>query len=199
MEQKQQCNYKIAFFIVLISSCLGYFVDQLLNINNYSFLISFFLPIIMVCAYYDYIVKSSEIIHSKWKHKLFTFIVFLFMIMSVYVLIEYLLNIIFFHIQNSNKYFLVISATTILISTFGDKILDKTYKCIGLTNALNHKELFFSQNDIKMFIYFIYFIFIVVANYGIKNEITQLCINTFATYVAFERFWKFWQERQKKG
>ena len=49
-----------------------------------------------------------------------------------------------------------------------------------------------------MLIYLSYLVLIFATNYGLKSETTQLWINTFATYVAFERFWKFWQEQNKK-
>lgn len=85
-----------------------------------------------------------------------------------------------------------------LVLTFGDNLLFWLFKIFGLSQALEGKEHFFNQDMTKMLIYFSYLVLIFVTNCGIKSESTQLWVNTFATFVAFERLQKHWKEQKKK-
>jgi hypothetical protein len=209
MQNKNEAtNWKALLLIGLPSAGLGWFVDQLLKFNDDTFLISWGLPAIMIFLYHDYLIidlntdgvlKPKETDDTdKWRHKIFTLIVFIFITRLIFGLIALILGITLYDIKIDNNLFAAISFTTILVSIFGDKILFWWFKTGGLLRALDSKENFFGQNNVKMLIYLSYLILIFTTNYGLKSDLTQLWINTFATYVAFERFWKFWQDQTKK-
>lgn len=205
MKQKKQYNWKAILLILIPSAGLGWFIDLLLKFNNYTFIISGLLPAIMGLIYHDYLgidLNTSNFVkpkNDKWRHQLFSFIIFIFIARSIFGIIALFLGISLLDIKNDKNLFIAISTTTILVSIFGDKVLYFLFKSGGLINALENKEKFFNQNNVKMFIYLGYFTLILATNYGVKSETTQLWINTFATYVAFERFWKFWQDQNKKA
>lgn len=206
--KNEQTNWKALLLIGIPSFALGWFIDQLVKFNDYTFLISGGLPAIMVILYYDYLVIDLNADGAikpkvmdktdKWRHKIFTLIVFLFITRLIFGLISLILGISLYGIKIDNNLFAAISLTTIIVSIFGDKILFWWFKSGGLLRALDSKENFFNQNNVKMLIYLSYLVLIFATNYGLKSETTQLWINTFATYVAFERFWKFWQDQTKK-
>lgn len=204
----EQINWKTGIYIASPSLGLGIFVDLLLNYNDYSFLISGLLPIIMVSLYRDYIVinpitfgniKSLETDRSsKRRHKAFTLIVFIFITRTIFGIIALFLGIKLNSIQIDSRLFIAITLTTILISIFGDKMLYWWFKAGGLGSALENKEKFFNQNDVKILIYLGYFIFLFMVNCGFESKSFKFLIGVFATYVAFERLWKYWQEQKKK-
>lgn len=207
-KQAEQTNWKALGLIGIASVNLGWFADQLLKFDNNSFFISSYLPPVMIVLYSDYIIldfnpyqfiKTEVNNFDKWRHKIFTFIVFIFIASLIFRIISLVLGIRLFDIQIEDKrLYIAISFTTILITTLADKILHWLFNKFGLLKALESKGAFFSQNTTKMLIYVTYLIVIIITNCGIKPEWIQIWINTFATYVAFERFWKFWQDQTKK-
>lgn len=204
--KNEQYNVNGLALIGISSAGLGWFIDQLLKFNDNSFLISYLLPIIMIGLYWDYLIidlntsgnlkpKSSD----KWKHKIFTFIVFLFISRFFFGITALFLGMPLFNIKIDGSLFLSITLTTIVVSIFGDKILYYWFKVGRFESALEYKEDFFNQSDVRLFIYFSYFVFLLILNYGFKEMPILFWVGVFATYIAFERFWKHLEERKKKA
>jgi len=179
-----------------------------LNLNDNTILISGGLPIIMVFLYYDYLsidLNTVDVVKpkkpdntDKWRHKIFTFIVFLFIARSIFGLTAILLGITLYDVKTDGRLFVSITVTTIILSILGDKILYLWFNASKLGNAIDNKESFFNQSDVKLFIYFGYFVLLFLINYGFKSKSIGFWIGAFATYVAFERFWKHLEERKKQ-
>ena len=157
--QNKQINWKVSLIIWIPSAGLGWFVDQLLKFNDYTFIISLVLPVIMVFLYHDYLyLNTSGVIKSKavnntdlWRHKIFTFIIFAFITRLTFGLIALILGITLYDIKIDNNLFVAVSLTTILLSIFGDKILYFWFKTGGLQGALDSKENFFNQQGATPF------------------------------------------------
>jgi hypothetical protein len=84
--KNEQTNWKALLFIVICSATLGIIIDVISNLDNRTFYISMYLPKLMLVLYFDYliedlcrikIVKSTIDKIDKWRHTLFSFIVFL--------------------------------------------------------------------------------------------------------------------------
>ena len=204
--KNEKYNVNGLALIYISSAGLGWFVDQLLKFNDYSFLISLLLPIIMIGLYWDYLViylnTSSNLKpkpSDKWKHKIFTFVVFLFISRFIFGVSALFLGMSLFNIKTDGNLFVSITLTTIVVSIFGDKILYFWFKASRFESALEYKEDFFNQSDVRLFIYFSYFVFLFILNYGFKEMPILFWGGVFATYVAFERFWKHLEELKKKA
>jgi hypothetical protein len=206
--RNEQYNLSGSALIVISSANLGWFVAQILKLNDYSFLATLFLPFFMVVLYYDYLVidlntdgtlkpKVSDG-SDKWKHKIFTFIVFIFISRFFFGITALLLGMPLFDIKPDGGLFVSITVTTIIVSIFGDKILYYWFKASKFESALKNKEAFFNQSDVRVFIYLAYFVFLFILNYGFKEMPIVFWAGVLATYVAFERFWKHLEERKKQ-
>jgi amino acid transporter len=66
-EQNKQLNLNLIFLIVMISSGIGFTVDVLTGYNNYTFLISFGLPLLFLLFFRKYIFVSTEKKRQLWK------------------------------------------------------------------------------------------------------------------------------------
>lgn len=200
----EKYNWKGILLISIPSAALGVFVDLLLNFNNYSFLISTFLPIIMLLIYRPYLIETNASKGKikpirKWRHTLFTLIMFIFLARTIFGLISVILGVPLNALQNDSNLFIMISITSIILGNWGDEMISWLLKAGKLDHALDNKSDFFSQDHFKIMVYFFYLLFIFITNIGVKSEYIQLGISTFATFVAFERLWKFLKERKKKN
>lgn len=202
-------NWKALLIIGVPSGGLGYFIDELLGWNNYSFLISGLLPAILISLYRSEIaplgIKCNHSINESFinnflRHKIFTFIFYLFITRIIFGTIALVFGIDLTDIKIDNKLYISITLTTILVTIFGDCILLSLFKSAHLLKALFNKEYFFNQDSLKIFIYSTYLILLFVTNCGIWSKSVQLWVNTFATYIAFERVWnKFNPADNKKA
>lgn len=198
-------NWKLLGLIFTSSYSMGFFVDQLVGFNNYTYFISGLTPALLMYLYREYLfVAADEKTQekgntAKWKHRIFSFVIFAFITAIIFRAFALLLGIRLYDVKADNKFFIAISLTSIIVSVYGDRLLYWGLKEGGLIRALDSREYFFNQNNIKIFIYSSYFFLLFITNSGLKSESIQLWINTFATYVAFERIYKYWQEQEKKN
>jgi len=205
----EKTNWKALIFIVVCSATLGIIIDFLVNLDNRTFYISGYLPKLMVVLYFDYllvdlnkieIVKSTIDKVERWRHTLFSFIVFLVIVSVVFAVIALIFGMRLNELDlKDSRPYLVISFTVIFVLTYGDNVLLWLFKTFDLSRALEGQVYFFNQDMTKMLIYFSYLVLIFVTNCGIKSDSSQLWINTFATFVAFERLQKHWKEQKKKA
>lgn len=80
-QRNQKTNWKALAFIGICSVALGGIIDQLLQFDNSTFLISGYLPFVMIALYVDYVTDDSKGINilkpnlkgfiNKWRHRLF--------------------------------------------------------------------------------------------------------------------------------
>lgn len=188
--KEKKINWRGLLFIAIPSAGLGWFIDQLLGLNNYCYLVSSILPLLMVWMYFDYLrPQSKPLIFKKHRHKIFSFIVFLFIGRIIFGAFALVFKIPLFDFEINNELYVVLLITTIFISVYGDKIVQRWFKATGFSQALENKDKFFKQSDVLTLIYFFYFVMILLINLDLTSETIELWINTFITYIAFERFW----------
>lgn len=208
-EQNKQLNWNLIFLIVLISSGIGFTVDILTGYNNYTFLISFGLPLLFLIFFKKYIFISTEkkaeegsqTLSEKitiWKYKFWSYIGFYLASMGVWSLIKIPIDNIEYIKSNYDEWYISIVLATIIMSIKGDKILYWWFRLQSITRIFNYKEHLINQNNVRLYIYIAYLL-ILFANYsGLVFKETSLWINTFATYVAFDRVRSNWHLLRNK-
>jgi hypothetical protein len=208
-EQNKQLNLNLIFLIVMISSGIGFTVNVLTGYNNYIFLISFGLPLLFLLFFRKYIFVSTEKkadVESKpvsekiriWIYKLWSYIGFYLAGMGIWSLIKITLDNLEYINSKYDEWYISIVLATIIMSIKGDKILYWWFKLQSITRIFNYKEHLINQNNVRLYIYIAYLV-ILFANYsGLVFEETSLWINTFATYVAFDRVRSNWHLLRNK-
>ena len=204
-KQNKRLNWSLILLIIFVSSGIGFTIDVVVGFNNYTYLISYSLTILLFFLLYKYIFISTDkkpiSIFTEnfniWKYKIWSYIGFYLVSMGVWAIIKIAIDKIDFIKINCDELYISIVISTILISIKGDKILYWWFRIQRIRKIFDFKEHLINQNNIRLYIYIAYFIVLFI-NYSrlhsetTDSEITHLWINTFATYVAFDRVRSNW-------
>lgn len=197
--------------MILLASTLGFIVDYMMGWSNYSFLFTIGFSFLLVLIFGKKLFKrepknkvASKKNHKKkesifferfeiWRYKIWSYIGCYLASSLIWGLLINLLKLFPEYTSGINIWYVSIIITTITMSVAGDLILKYWFKLQGILRILNYKEHLINQNNIRIYIYIVYLLLMFYVFAVGTDTNSQLWINCFATFVAFDRVKTNWK------